>query len=65
MDNPMELLAKLMENKDAANTVKNMLSSPENEQVKEIPDMAFLTKMLSENKQGVEMLGKIKGIYDV
>ena len=65
MDNPMELLAKLMENKDAADTVKNMLSSSENETVKEIPDMAFLAKMLSENKQGVEMLSKIKGLYDV
>lgn len=62
MDNPMEILSELMKNKD---TVKNMLNQPEEKGTGEIPDITFLAKMLSENKQGAEMIGKLKGVYDI
>lgn len=63
MDNPMELLTELMKNKDAVDNVKNMFSSSEGE-VNNIPDMSFLVKMLSENKQSAQLIGKMKGLYD-
>lgn len=62
MDNPMELLSELMKNKDA---VKEMLNQPEEKSTGEMPDITFLAKMLSENKQGAEMIGKLKGVYDI
>ena len=66
MDNPMELLSELMKNKDAVDPVKNMLNKPEeNNTQMQTPDIAFLAKMLSENKQSAQVLGKLKGIYDV
>ena len=65
MDNPMELLGELMKNKEAVESVKNALSGMENQKNEtEMPDMSFLLKMLSENKQGVQMLGKMKGLYE-
>lgn len=66
MDNPMEILSELMKNKDAVDTVKNMFNKPEeSNHPAEIPDLAFLAKMLSENKQSAQVLGKLKGVYDV
>lgn len=65
MDNPMELLNQLMKNKDAVDTVKNMLNKEDASAPVETPDIAFLAKMLSENKQGAQVLGKLKGVYDV
>ena len=65
MDNPMELLGELMKNKDAVESVKNALTGMDGvKSENEIPDMSFLLKMLSENKQGVQMLGKMKGLYE-
>lgn len=66
MDNPMEFLGELMKNKEAVESVKNALSGIDGSvSDNEIPDMSFLMKMLSENKQSVQMLGKMKGLYDV
>ena len=66
MDNPMELLNELMKNKEAVESVKNMLGSSENNTAPaQTPDIAFLAKMLSENKQGTQVLGKLKSVYDV
>ena len=63
MDNPMELLTELMKNKDAVDNVKNMFSAPDREE-SNTTDMSFLIKMLSENKQSAELIGKMKGLYD-
>jgi hypothetical protein len=61
MDNPIELLSELMKNKDAVDNVKNMLSTTDETNT---DDMSFLIKMLSENKQGVQIVSKMKGLYD-
>ena len=65
MDNPMELLGELMKNKDAVESVKNALTGMDGvKSENEMPDMSFLVKMLNENKQSAQMLGKMKGVYE-
>ncbi len=65
MDNPMELLSELMKNKDAVDSVKNMFSGSDVlGEDNSAPDMSFLIKMLSENKQSAQLLNKMKGLYD-
>ena len=75
MADAMEFLSGLLKNKDALNSLKNMVSDSQTESSEgkkedmnynsEIPDLSFVTELLSSNKQSVEIMNKMKKVYDV
>ena len=72
MADAMELLSGLLKNKDALNSLKNAFSDNEPVEKREnsmpssqdIPDLSFLSELLSGNQQNVEIMSKMKKAYD-
>ncbi len=75
MADAMELLSGLLKNKDTLNNLKNLVSDQQEREKtvysddakpynSDMPDLSFLTELLSNNRQNVEIMNKMKKAYD-